>query len=119
MDLKFSDDKFSFTITATDEEREELRERLNTDTTYNSDEDTFIDFIEYYLCNGHLEIIRPEEVSALTDSFLFAEFDETDRDDMGELLKVGKVYWYRDSQIRGYTDALIEDGRITFHADGE
>lgn len=117
MDLKFSEDRFSFTITATQEEREELREELGDPPHYYKDESMFLEFIEYYRCNGYLEEVRPEEVGALTSSLLFAEW--TERDDQDNLLSVDKVYWHRDYQVRGYIDMLIEDGSITFHADGE
>lgn len=117
-DLVFSSDNLCLTITANEEERDELRETMSTDNSYRTDEHVFIDFIEQYRCNGYLELVDPEQVGALTDSLLLTDYAVYS--DFGdELVGVGKVYWYRDYQVRGYVDTLIEDGQITFHADGE
>lgn len=115
MKLTFSKDRYSFTITANKEERTNLRESLENDNS--GDDSIFMDFIEYYRVNGYITDVSPEEVGALTDSLLLAEW--ADRDDYGKLTDVGKVYWFRDYQIVGLCQTLVDYGQITFYADGE
>lgn len=57
------------------------------------------------------EFVRPEEVGAMTDSPIIAECDGIDRDDDGELVKVGKVAWFPNYQITDPWESLRNIGR--------
>lgn len=71
----------------------------------------FLDLCEWQLCNGW-ELIRPEEVGALTDSLIFSE--TAVRDDWGELKSIGAVYWFPDYQILAPAKELLTKGRVFF-----
>lgn len=96
-------------ITLTEEGREFLKENRNED---NSDWNKGTDFIYFDLTEGILceewEHIRPEECGAMTDGIIIS--DEAERDDQGNLTKLGRVYWYPNYQIRAEIDDLWEDG---------
>jgi len=61
------------------------------------------EFLGEYLAGTEWEIIQPEEVGALTSGLLLS--DDVLRDDNGDLVKIGCVYWDSDYQVQ---DALAE-----------
>lgn len=97
-----------FTLDA--EERAELMNDIQRD-------DHYVDIIDLFAetglqGNSDLEVIRPEDVGALTDSPIFAT--DAVRDDCGEIKRVGDVWWFPDYQVRNPAEILIETGRVAF-----
>ena len=78
----------------------------------NIDSDVFMaDLFEQPLCNGW-EPVRPEEIAALTSAPIFT--DEAERDDHGQLVKVGRVYWFPNYQIESPVQTLRDKGEVVF-----
>lgn len=71
----------------------------------------FLALIEPEL-SGVWEVIRPEEIGALTSSLILS--DEAERDDHGRLIRVGRVYWNPDYAVTDEVEALDERGFIEF-----
>lgn len=67
--------------------------------------------LEWHLCNGW-EIIRPEEVGALTDGMLLT--DDFLRNDQGTLLEIGDIFWDSNYQVSDALEALRTEGKVTF-----
>ncbi len=67
----------------------------------------YLELLEGAIQNGW-ETLPPEEIGALTDGIILS--NEVDRDDYGKILKLGKVYWYPNYQIRSEIDDLWETG---------
>src|SRR4051812_7572353 len=67
-----------------------------------------------HLLRDHLrrnwQEIRPEEVGALTSTMLFS--DEVQRDDVGKLTWVGRIYWNPSYQVEDEIEELREKARI-------
>jgi len=61
--------------------------------------------LEDHLLSGW-EMIRPEEIAALTDAPILA--DDVERDDRGRLTAVGRVYWYPEYQLLDPIEELRE-----------
>lgn len=107
-----------FTITETGdlrisidiEEQTELREAIAE--SIESEHYLFIDLLEKVLCNSEWEFIAPEEIGALTDSFILS--DTATRDDHGKLQSIESVYWYPDYQVKSEGGELAEYGEIVF-----
>jgi hypothetical protein len=66
--------------------------------------------MEYHLCNGW-DSVRPEEIGALT-SCPFILSDDVERDERGELVTAGTVYWYEQYQIDSPVEELARNGRV-------
>ena len=71
------------------------------------------DVAEHQLCNGW-EMVPPEDVGALTSAPLFSR--DTERDDDGKLVRVGRVYAYMDYQVKAPVRELWEQGEIVLTA---
>lgn len=69
------------------------------------------DALEHQLCNGWSRI-APEECGALTDGLIITREDE--RNDHGELVKLGTVYWNANYQVTDALEELKAKGRVTF-----
>ena len=67
--------------------------------------------LEWYLCSGW-EWVQPEEIGALTDAPLLSQ--EVVRDEDGNLLSVGTVYYDADYMLRDPIATLIERGSAIF-----
>lgn len=67
--------------------------------------------IDWQLGNGW-SFVRPEDIAALTDAPIIT--DDIDTDDQGNVLKVGKVYWYPQYDVRDPVAQLLENGYIDF-----
>lgn len=101
----------------TAEGREELEaHRIDRLTYHNWDTGTdqiLCDLLEDHLCNGW-EFIQPEEIGALTSANIIS--DEVTRDEDGNIIEIGKVYWFPDYQIRSEVDDLADNGEVFFPA---
>ncbi len=96
------------------EEQMELREAIAE--SIESDNYLFIDLLEKVICNSDWEFITPEEIGALTDSFILS--DTATRDDQGKLQSIDSVYWYPDYQVKSEGRELAECGEIVFQKGG-
>jgi len=85
-------------------EFEGVRERLGIDAA-------LVELLEDHLCNGW-ELVRPEEVGALTSALLLS--DEVDRDDLGDIRGVGCVYWDPDYAVCDEVESLREKQVVVF-----
>lgn len=61
--------------------------------------------------NGHLHRVRPEQVGALTNSPLLS--DAITIGDGGDLLHVGKLWWYPNYMVSNLAERLVKDGSVT------
>lgn len=61
------------------------------------------DVLEYQLCNGW-DRIAPEEIGALTDGPIISQ--DSQRDDHGNLVKCGRIYWHERYQIENPVEVL-------------
>lgn len=99
-------------ITLLPEGRTELLElQESKPANYLNTDQCFGELIEYQLGNGW-EYVQPEEVGALTDGVLLT--NDSQRDDHGKLLKIGRVFWDSNYQVRSAVRDLLEDGVTTF-----
>ena len=100
---------------------EEGREELGTYRVPGSDpaewvegtDNILVKLLEDHLCNGW-EFVAPEDLGALTDAPILS--DEVERDEDGNVTKVGTVYWFPDYAIRCELDELLEKGEVFFPA---
>jgi hypothetical protein len=102
------------TLKLTPEGREELRDCRRSGGGWSKGTDDLLhDLLEYQLCNGW-EFIPPEDIGALTSAPILS--DEAERDDHGNLTKLGQVYWFPDYAVRSELDELYENGEVFFPA---
>lgn len=92
------------------EERENLREMIE-DAKANRKGDILGDVIETMLANG-FQWIAPEQVGALTDAPMIS--DEAECDDHGDLVKIGRVFYFADYQVHDPVEVLYEKGEVIF-----
>ena len=95
-------------ITLTNAGREELSAIIEFRDQQGIDS-AFLELIEYQLSNGW-ELIRPEEVGALTSSVIL--MDDADRDDTGALVRCGRVYWHPNYAVEDPIESLRTTGRF-------
>ena len=67
--------------------------------------------LEDHLANGW-EMVPPEDIGALTAAPILS--DEIQRDDRGEIVEVGRVYWYPEYQIRDEIEELRTNLEVLF-----
>lgn len=105
--MRFTKVGGNLVITVTAQEQGELlaQEDLSSDGA-------FFEAVEHELCNSTWEFVRPEEVGALTDSLILS--DEAERDDRGELVNIGRVYWFPAYEVRSPLRDLANNGTVTF-----
>jgi len=58
------------------------------------------------------DVVRPEEIGALTSALILS--DEVERDEEGQLVSVGYVYWNPRYQIDDEIEELGEKGFVLF-----
>jgi hypothetical protein len=88
---KFRVDEYNnLIISLEDGDREEIKEQRSLGR---SDFQIFPDLIEHVLVNSDWEFVHPVEIGAMIDDNSFMLSEEADRDDQGNLLKIGWVYW--------------------------
>jgi hypothetical protein len=61
--------------------------------------------------NGHLMLVRPEDVGALTDSPLVTD-DMTHEED-GSVKVYGAVWWFPEYELVNLADKLRKNGAVT------
>lgn len=76
-----------------------------------SESNALSDILEDHLCNGW-EWVLPEEVGALTDGDILT--DTAQRDDQGELVSVGCVYWNSMYQVQSTVEILLNTGVVVW-----
>lgn len=59
--------------------------------------------LEDHPCNGW-NMVPPEDIGALTAAPILS--DDISRDDQGQVVEVGRVYWYPDYQVRDEIEEL-------------
>lgn len=72
-----------------------------------------VEALEHQLSNGW-EVVRPEECGALTDGLIITR--DCERNDHGELTRLGRVYWDCDYQVTNALERVIEKGLCRFAA---
>lgn len=68
------------------------------------------EMLEWYLANGWSRL-APEDIGALTSCSVILT-DEGERDEDGELTKVGRVYWHPNYMVEDMIDSLLENGEF-------
>ncbi len=91
-----------------EEARDDVQEIASQELTADS---KLAQVIEWQMSNGW-SFVRPEDVAALTDAPIITEDIETDN--QGNVLRVGKVYWYPQYDVSDPVAKLLEDGYIDF-----
>lgn len=71
----------------------------------------FNDLIEWQLCNGW-EVVPPEDIAALTSAPILS--DDVERDDRGELQRVGALYWFPAYAVTCEIKELLANGTVFF-----
>src|SRR4051812_47648387 len=104
--VEFTKQDQNLLVTITQEGRAELDDlslKLNI-----SDDDKFLELIEYQLGNGW-EKVLPDEIGALTGGLIIT--DDIERDDTTNTIKsIGRVYWDSTYQIDSLFNSLLLDG---------
>jgi len=77
-----------------------------------ADDNVFLEFIEYWLCNGY-SLISPVDIGAIVDDNCLIISDAS-LDDDGKLPDDAKLWTYDLYAIRPYTDDLIQTGRMVW-----
>jgi hypothetical protein len=103
------DESGDLVFTLTPDGGEELAYQIEHYET-KPDEDIFIAMIEDHLCNG-FQLVRPEEIGALTSSLLITDGN---RNDDGDFEGDGSVWYFDRYMIVGYAETLANDGKIVF-----
>lgn len=67
------------------------------------------DVLASYLENGW-EWVAPEDIGALTSGDIIT--DDIERDDQGNVLRVGRVYWDESYQVRDSVEELLDRGFV-------
>lgn len=105
----FIKEKGNLKIVLTDAGRKELPDIVEMFGGIATDQ--MIEMINYHLCNGW-ETIQPHEIGALTSCPLILN-DEVERDEDGNVVKVGRVYWHESYQVEDAFEVLLKEGSIT------
>jgi hypothetical protein len=109
---KFRVDEYrNLIISLEDGDREEIEEQRSLGR---SDFQIFPDLIEHVLCNSNWEFVQPVEIGAMIDDNSFILSEEVERDDQGDLLKVGWVYWNPGQVYCSEVEELLAHGFIIF-----
>ncbi len=98
-------------IITLDKEGEEFL--AEQDEEKKTDEDIFIDLIEYHLCNGY-SLVRPEHIGALTDSLLIADgiIDDETTDEQASNIN---VWYYNYYMVTSYLSDLKSLGYVIWN----
>lgn len=77
------------------------------------------ELFEYYTCNGGPEPLNPESedyarLGALTDAPIIAY--DVERDDMNDLISVGRVFWFPNYVIESELETLLTQGEVVFQS---
>lgn len=99
-------------IELTDAGREDWAEIVAEREAHGIDS-AFLLLIEHQLCNGW-EILTPEEIGALTSSIILAE--EAERDEDGDLVSIGRIYWNPRYQVDDEIERMESDGFLVYES---
>jgi len=78
-----------------------------------TDNEKFLELLEYNLCNGEIEQIYAEEIGALTESLIFST-DYTYIDDNTNKVELFNLFWFPDYCVVSLIEKLKSDGEIFF-----
>lgn len=70
------------------------------------------DACEALTANDSFDWLRPEEIGALTDAPIIAQ--DVERNDTGELVSTGAIFWYPQYETTDEISELMERGRLIF-----
>ena len=74
--------------------------------------DALYELLEDHTTNSDWEFVKPEDVDALTDGALLADWVE--HDEHGEIIRVGNVYWDSMYQTNSAVEELLTAGKTTW-----
>jgi hypothetical protein len=109
--VDFTKKNGSLVIKLLPEGREFLKGKQDAENWKKGTNPIFLELIEYQLSNGW-DLILPEDICALTSSLILS--DEAEYNNTGELVKIGRVYWFPDYAVVCELEVLLEKGEITF-----
>jgi len=69
------------------------------------------DLLEDWLGNGW-EFVNPEEIAALTCAPILS--NEVDRNNKGEIIKLGRIWWFPNYQVTDPINELWTEGCVLF-----
>lgn len=72
---------------------------------------TLQDLLEDWLGNGW-SFVAPQDIGALTDAPILSP--DVEQDDHGNVVKVGKVYWFPNYAVECELNTLLEKGEVFF-----
>lgn len=77
------------------------------------------EIIEYQTSNGwtFLTDEQKAQIGALTGSPVLSE--DIDIDDQGDVVSIGKAYWYPNHQVMDYLEELLKEGEVIFEGSDE
>ncbi len=87
-----------------EEDIEELRSKPMASALY--------ELFEYIQANTSWELLRPEDIGALTSAPILG-YDVT-RDDMGDVQEVAEVYWFPNYAIEDEVEKILVEGAAFF-----
>jgi hypothetical protein len=74
-------------------------------------DEALIELLEYQLANGY-DVIRPEEIGALTDALIIGW--DVLRDDQGKFKSAAAIYWHDNYQVQNAVKILQHGDRVIF-----
>lgn len=60
--------------------------------------------------NGHLELVPPESIGALTEAPILT--NEVRRNDEGDIIDVDKLWWFPNYMVTSLPERLVKDGTV-------
>jgi hypothetical protein len=76
------------------------------------------ELLEYHISNGW-ESLNPDDINALVGETAVILSDEVERDDRGDLVKVGRIFWHTNYQFESFVKKLLIDGSVWLFAPEE
>lgn len=104
--VEFSVENGQLHIRLDPDAREEVEELLEKPV-----DQAFSELIEWHLSNGWT-LLDPGDVGALTESPILSQDVQWDED--GNILSVGRVYWFPEYQVKSEIQELLEHGEVVF-----
>jgi len=98
-------------ITLLPEGKEKIKEAIEDSNLNISSDDFLHDLFEHQTCNGW-EWIEAYEINALTSAPILS--CEGERDDDGELVKIGRIYWFPNYAVESLVQTLYDTGVVKF-----
>jgi hypothetical protein len=109
-DIDWTETPKAFTFTVNPAMQEELKEAVESGKT----DQALHDLFEHMIGNSDIDWIQPEEIGALTEAPIFGHID---RDDQGNVVSVGDVWWYPNYMVTDPIAELAETGTVTFEGE--